>query len=133
MRLFVLVLWAAGGASVVPLVSQVGGFDPERMTSLGIVCAIGVAYWVAERKKTIVTGEHFKDEVERRKSVERDRDFWRDLALKGLNVSQTLAQTNRDVASEAANTLTVAQRRILSGFVPPPPSRDDAGGEEDQG
>lgn len=49
-------------------------------------------FLVAGFKGWIVWGREFNREVERRKEVEHERNDWRDLALRGTNLAESLTQ-----------------------------------------
>lgn len=56
--------------------------------------AISILAWflVAGFKGWIVWGREFEREIARRKEVEQERNDWRDLALRGTNLAESLTE-----------------------------------------
>jgi hypothetical protein len=56
--------------------------------------AVGILafFLVAGFKGWIVWGREFNREVERRREVEEERNDWRELALRGTNLAESLTQ-----------------------------------------
>lgn len=58
-------------------------------------------FLVAGYKGWIVWGREFTRETERRREVEKERNDWRDLALRGTNLAESLTEvTERRVFSD---------------------------------
>lgn len=51
-----------------------------------------IFFLVAGFKGWIVWGREFQREIQRRESIEIERDDWRELALRGTNLAESLTQ-----------------------------------------
>jgi hypothetical protein len=71
------------------------------LVSQGGAVALLIFFFVSGYKGFIIWGRELTREIERRQQVEKERDDWRELALKGTNLAQSLTE--------------VTERRIFSG------------------
>lgn len=75
--------------SIVDIISQGG--------AIGLL----VLFFIAGYRGLIVWGRELDREIQRRVHVEKERDDWRELALKGTNLAQSLTEvTERRIFSD---------------------------------
>lgn len=65
--------------------------NPEQVTIIGLLIALGVA----GLKKLWVFGWIYSDQVKRCEEITKDRDWWRDIALKAMGNTESALEVTK--------------------------------------